>query len=380
MKYIPYGKQNITEEDIDAVVDVLKSDYITQGAKIEEFEQQIARYVGSQYAVAFSSGTAALHASYFSLGLSQGDEFITSPLTFVATSNAGLYLGARPIFCDVENITGNINPDYIEQKITKKTKIIVPIHYAGNPAHLEQIYEIAQRNNISIVEDGAHALGATYKGNKIGSCEFSDISIFSFHPVKHITTGEGGAATTNNKKLYNRMRLFRSHGKTKEKDTFQKKNEGPWYFEMHALGYNYRMTDFQAALGISQLSKIDGFIQKRREIAQKYNDAFKDCKYFDIITESKFGKSAYHLYPILLKKIYMHKKKELFNELQKKNIGVQVHYLPINREPYYEDIGYDYEETPQAKHFYEREISIPIFPAMEENQIEYVTKTIKSIF
>jgi UDP-4-amino-4,6-dideoxy-N-acetyl-beta-L-altrosamine transaminase len=379
MEFIPYGKQHIDQDDINAVLETLQSDYITQGPKINEFEQHIAKYVGSKYAVTFNSGTAALHASYFALGLSDGDEFITTPITFVATANAGVYLGATPIFCDVDPSSGNIDPKEIEKKITKQTKLIAPVHYSGNPVDLEKIYTIAKKYNLFVVEDAAHALGTEYKESRTGDCKYSDITIFSFHPVKHITTGEGGAATTNSKDVYEKLLLFRSHGKTKDNNRMKRKNEGPWYFEMQALGYNYRMTDIQAALGISQLNKLESFVKKRRQIAQKYDQVLKDSPYFEPIQQTHEGKSAYHLYPVLLKNKYVKYKKEIFSQAFEKKIGLQVHYMPINMEPFYEKKSYSKDDTPCAHQFYEQILSIPIYPDLHENQQNHVMDTLNCI-
>ena len=293
---IPYSRQFIDEEDIEEVVKVLKSDFITQGPKIQEFEKKLAKYCGPKYAVVFNSGTSALHGAYFALlGLRKGDEFITSPITFVATANAGLYLGAKPVFVDIEADTGNIDALKIEKKITKKTKLIVPVHYAGHPVDLEKISEIAKKNKLFVVEDACHALGAKYRRQKavsskqnkdkksedwikIGSCKYSDMTVLSFHPVKHITTGEGGSVLTNNEEFYQRLLMFRTHGITKDSSRFTIHDSrliGDWYYEMQFLGYNYRMTDIQAALGTSQLKKLDSFVDRKRAIADCYNKAFR---------------------------------------------------------------------------------------------------------
>ena len=266
-KFLPYGKQCIDQEDIDAVADVLSEDFITQGPKITEFEEEIAKYVGAKYGVAFNSGTSALHGAYFALGLDKGDEMITTPNTFVATANAGLYLGAKVNFCDVEKQTGNIDASKLEAN--ENTKLITPVHYSGNPVNLKEIADIAEDNDARIIEDGAHALGAKYDGKKIGSLKYSEMAMFSFHPVKHITTGEGGIIVTNDEEYYERLQLFRSHGITK--NNLVNPRDGDWYYEMQHLGFNYRITDIQCALGLSQLKKLDSFVENRRKIAEKYN-------------------------------------------------------------------------------------------------------------
>ena len=324
-KFLPYGKQCIDQEDIDAVADVLSEDFITQGPKITEFEEEIAKYVGAKYGVAFNSGTSALHGAYFALGLDKGDEMITTPNTFVATANAGLYLGAKVNFCDVEKQTGNIDASKLEAN--ENTKLITPVHYSGNPVNLKEIADIAEDNDARIIEDGAHALGAKYDGKKIGSLKYSEMAMFSFHPVKHITTGEGGIIVTNDEEYYERLQLFRSHGITK--NNLVNPRDGDWYYEMQHLGFNYRITDIQCALGLSQLKKLDSFVENRRKIAEKYNGMFEDNPYFDVVKENPDGESAYHLYPILLKEKYANHKKEIFSKLRSEGLGVQVHYIPV---------------------------------------------------
>ena len=376
--FIPYGKQWIGEEDIEEVVKVLKSDFITQGPKVKEFEEKLAEFTGAKYAVVFNSGTSALHAAYFAPGLSAGDEFITTPLTFAATSNAGLFLGAKPVFSDVEEDTGNLNVELVEKKITSRTKLIVPVHYAGHPCDMGRIKEIADKYGLFIVEDACHALGAKYRNSRVGSCEYSDMTVFSFHPVKHITTGEGGAVLTNREDLYEKLLMFRSHGITKDEKKFLKEKEGDWYYEMQFLGFNYRMTDIQAALGISQLKKLEKFIERRRKIVEIYNKAFEDNPYFDTPVEKDYAYHSYHLYPIRLKDNYKDKRKEIFQLLRKKGLGVQVHYIPVYWHPYYRELGYRKGECPVAEEFYEKEISLPLYPAMD-NDIYYVIETLFEI-
>ena len=373
---IPYGRQFVDDDDIKSVVEVMKSDFITQGERVREFEEKLAKICGSKYAVAFNSGTSALFGAYYASGLRVGDEFITSPITFAATSNAGLYLGAKPVFVDIERDTGNINTDMIEAAVTEKTQLIVPIHYAGHPCDMEKIRNIADKFNLKIIEDGCHALGAKYKNHTIGSCKYSDMAVFSFHPVKHITTGEGGAVLTNVKEYYDKLVMFRNHGITKEPDKLINPSHGSWYYEMQFLGYNFRMTDIQGALGISQLDKLVRFIQKRRYISERYFEIFKRNPYFDLPVEKDYGFHAYHLFPIRLKNELVHKKIQIVSILHGKGLGVQIHYIPVYLHPYYAKLGYKQGLCKVAEDFYGEEISIPIYYGMTDEHIETVAKTI----
>ncbi len=376
--YIPYSRQWIDEADIKAVVEVLKSDWITQGPVIGEFEKALADYCGAKYAVALSSGTAALHAAYYSAGISAGDEIITSPITFAATANAALYLGAKPLFVDVEADTGNIDPALIEKAITSRTKVIVPVHFSGHPVDMGAVYGIAERNNIAVIEDACHALGSRHEGGKTGKCNKSRMTVFSFHPVKHIATGEGGAVLTNNEEYYQKLLMFRTHGITK--NNFRNEADGDWYYEMQFLGYNYRITDIQAALGLSQLRKVDGFIDKRRKIAKMYDEAFKDNPFFDVPPEKDYAYSSYHLYPIRLKDAFTNKKRMLFKTLREKGIGAQVHYIPVYLHPYYQQLGYTKGTCPAGEDYYLREISIPIYPSMSSHEINTVVSMLFAVF
>lgn len=374
---IPYGHQSIDKSDIKAVTNVLQSDRLTQGPVVEVFEKALAEYCGTKYAVVFSSGTAGLHAAYFAAGLGKGDEFITSPLTFVATANAGLYLGADPVFCDVDEY-GNLDPESVKKKITRKTRLISVVDYAGNPARLDEFKMIAKKFNITLVEDACHALGATYRDKRIGS--ISNMTVFSFHPVKTITTGEGGAVVTNDKNYFDKLILFRSHGITKDEFKFKGNAPGDWYYEMQELGFNYRMTDIQAALGISQLKKISKFLDARRRIAQKYSTAFKSFYHqISIIPEMSPGKTSWHLYVVLLKGDLVSKKYRIFRKLIKAGIGVQTHYIPVYLQPYYQALGYKKGQCPQAEAFYNAAISLPIFVDLTSKDQKYVIKTFISI-
>jgi len=381
-KFINYGRQCIEEDDIQCVVETLRSDFLTQGPKVKEFEDSLARYCGAKYAVAFSSGTSALHGAYFAMGLGAGNEILTSPMTFLATSNAALFLGSKPVFVDVESDTGNIDASLIEQAITEKTKAIVPVHFAGHPCDLDKINDIAKANNLFVIEDACHALGAEHLETKTGCCKYSNMTVFSFHPVKTITTGEGGAVLTNDESFYDKLMMFRQHGVTKDPDKLINKTEsdGGWYYEMQHLGYNYRITDIQAALGWSQLKKLDRFVSRRREIVEIYRKAFAGNDYFDIPVEKSYAKSGWHLYPIRLKDKYKSKKKEVFAKLRENGLGVQVHYIPVHLQPYYQQLGFEKGAYPNAEDFYAREISIPMFPSLTNEDVACVVETLFQIF
>lgn len=372
--FIPYGRQDISHDDIEKVVEVLKSDFITQGPAITEFESKLCEETGAKYAIVFNSATAALHAAYQACGLTTGDELITTPNTFVATSNAALYLNATPVFADIESTTGNIDINSIRKKISPKTKVIAPVDYSGQPCDMSEIYQLAKANNCYVVEDASHAIGSSYKDVKTGNGAFADITIFSFHPVKILTTGEGGAALTNNAEFAKKMQQFRSHGIVRE--DFKAPSHGPWYYEMQDLGFNFRITDIQAALGLSQISRLNSFITTRNEIALRYQKAFEGNPYFDILEIKPERVSSYHLYPILLKDNLKSKKKIIFEKLRENNIGVQCHYIPVNSQPYYQTFGHNASDTPKANDFYEREISIPMYSSLSLEEQQYVIDTL----
>jgi len=382
MKTIPYGRQSVEEDDIQAVVDILRSDWLTQGPAVDAFEGALAAYCGARYAVACSSGTAALHLAYQAAGLKEGDLVVTSPNTFAATGNAALFLGAKPVFADIDPATYNLSPSQLEETLSglksdrSRLKAIVPVHYAGTPCDMKSITQIAARYRLPVIEDGCHALGASYGDKKIGG--LSDMTVFSFHPVKTITTGEGGVVVTNHEEYYKRLKRLRSHGI--ERGHFFETSHGPWYHEIQELGYNYRMTDLQAALGRSQLKKTDRFVAKRREIAALYQTAFKGNPSFDLPVEAAGSISSYHLYPIRLKDFFKKQKKEIFIRLREQGLGVQVHYLPVYRHPIYRKMGYRKGLCPSAEDFYQREISLPIFPAMTQEEVAYVIETVDRVF
>lgn len=368
--YIPYGHQTIEEDDIEAVVKVLRSDYLTTGPAIEEFEQKVAEYVGVKYAVAVSNGTAALHIACLAAGIGEGDEVITTPITFAASANCVLYCGGTPVFADINPETYNIDPADIERKITKKTKAIIPVHFTGQPCEMDQIYQIAKKHQLIVIEDGAHALGAEYQDKKIGS--FSAMTTFSFHPVKPITTGEGGMVVTEDEKLYERLKLFRSHGITRE-ENLMTQNEGGWYYEQLELGYNYRMTDIQAALGGSQINKLDEFLARRQEIASYYDKAFEKNVNLVIPKQLVHTKSGWHLYVV---QILNRARKDVFEALKNAGIGVNVHYIPVYHHPYYQRHGYQEVHCPNAENLYQHMISLPIYPRMTKEQQDFVIETI----
>ena len=370
--YIPYGRQSIDEEDIQAVVEVLRSDYLTTGPKVAEFEKKIAEYTGAKYAVAVSNGTAALHVACLAAGIKEGDEVITTPITFAASANCALYCGAKPVFADIDPKTYNISAEEIEKKITPKTKAIIPVHYTGQPCDMNRIHAIAKKHGLLVIEDGAHALGAVYHGKKVGFLG-SDMTCFSFHPVKPITTGEGGMVMTDDEALYKKLLLYRSHGITRE-ESMLKEQQGAWYYEQQCLGYNYRITDIGCALGLSQLKKLDSFLKRRKEIAARYTEAFDGLDGIQVPEQMDGCESGWHLYMIqVLKK----DRKEVFDRLRDAGIGVNVHYIPVYQFPYYREHGYREACCEQAEKFYERAISLPVFPGLTEEQQEYVIQKVK---
>jgi UDP-4-amino-4,6-dideoxy-N-acetyl-beta-L-altrosamine transaminase len=377
-EFLPYGHQWIDNYDIKAVTDVLKSDWITQGPKVSEFEKLIADYCNAKYAVAFSSGTAALHATSFAVGISNGDEVITTPITFAADGNCVLFQKGNVKFADIKDGTYNIDPNKIKDKITRRTKAILPVDYAGQPCDLDEIKNIAERHDIAVIEDAAHAIGAEYKGKKVGG--LADITIFSFHPVKNITTGEGGMALTNNENYYGKLKMFRTHGIVKENKKMRR-NEGEWYYEMQSLGYNYRLTDFQCALGISQFKKLEKFVERRRDIANKYNEAFSEITEIKIPYEKRNVKSTYHLYVIQLNlERFKVDRKAIFDALRAENIGVHVHYIPLHLQPYYQEkFGYKHGDFPIAEEYYKRAITLPLFPKMNDGDINDVIDAVKKV-
>ena len=382
---IPYGRQNISEEDVKAVSDVLKSDFLTQGKAVPEFENKVSEYCNVNFAFAVNSATSALHISCLALDVGPDDIVWTSAVSFVASANCALYCGASIDFVDIDANTYNMCVKSLSAKLEqasksgKLPKVVIPVHLTGQPCEMEEIYELSKKYKFKIIEDASHAIGARYKNTKIGDCKYSDIAVFSFHPVKIITTGEGGMVTTNDKKIAEKLSLYRTHGITRDENAMQNIPDGPWYYEQIKLGFNYRMTDIQAALGVSQMNRLDSFIQKRHEIFDRYNEYFQDLPVIKTPWQNKDSYSSLHLYVIRVdnSKSKMNHN-ALFNYLRDNNIGVNIHYIPIYRQPFYSKLGFNFSDFPESEKYYSEAISIPIYPDLEEKSQEFIYKLIKS--
>ncbi|OYD97825.1 UDP-4-amino-4,6-dideoxy-N-acetyl-beta-L-altrosamine transaminase [Nostoc sp. 'Peltigera membranacea cyanobiont' 210A] len=381
--YIPYGRQDISQQDIDAVIEVLRSDWITQGPAIERFEQAVANYCGAKYAVAVSSATAALHIACLAAGLGQGDILWTSPNTFVASANCGLYCGAKVDFVDIDPNTYNLSVDELERKLTGAEKqgclpkVLIPVHFAGQSCEIEQIAALSQRYGFKIIEDASHAIGGSYQRQPIGSCQFSDMAAFSFHPVKIITTGEGGMVLTNHQELYQRLIRLRSHGITRNPDLMQGESHGSWYYQQLELGFNYRMTDIQAGLGTSQMQRLNEFVERRRFLAERYNQMLQDLPLV-LPWQHPDTMSSWHLYVMLLQLNKISKThRQVFEEMRRDGIGVNLHYIPIHTQPYYQKLGFKLGDFPNAERYYQEAISIPIYYALTQNEQDKVVMSIK---
>ncbi len=379
---IPYGKQSISNSDVEAVVRTLLSENLTQGAKVPEFEGTISTYCGCHYSVAVNSATSALHVACLALGLRPGDELWTSPISFVASSNCALYCGAKVDFVDIDPLTYNMSIECLEKKLKKAKeankvpKIVVPVHLCGQSCDMERMASLKREYGFKIIEDASHAIGGSYHGRPIGNCQFSDITVFSFHPVKIITTGEGGMAVTNDESLVQKMRRFRSHGITRDPLEMTSVPDGSWYYQQIELGFNYRMTDIQAALGISQMFRLDSFVRRRQEIAQKYATLLHGLPVI-LPTQDPKASSAYHLYPILILDLESKGREAVFESLRKQDIGVNVHYIPIHLQPYYRKMGFGPGDFPEAENYYRRAISIPIYPDLQDADLKKVTECLK---
>lgn len=379
---IPYGKQNISDDDIEAVVQVLRSDYVTQGPVLPRFEQAIASYVGAAHCVAVNSATSALHIALLSLGIGPGDLVWTVPITFVASSNAALHCGADVDFVDICPDTFNMDMTLLEHKLKlaeslgRLPKVVVPVHLTGRSCDMKTLDVLRKKYGFRVVEDASHAIGALYAGLPVGSCKYSDLCVFSFHPVKIVTTGEGGAVTTNNPDLVRKMAALRSHGITRDPRDMER-NDGPWYYEQHSLGFNYRMTEIQAALGLSQMSRLDTFVARRRVLAGRYSLLMERSDLLQPTPDFNDSLSAWHLYVVRLKEgSSILQRRHLFDKLRSDGIGVNVHYIPVTRQPYYRRLGFDPSHFPIAESYYERAISLPLFYDMTDDQQDQVVKSL----
>lgn len=373
-----YGHQYLDEADIQAVVDVLRSDFLTCGPNITSLEKALCELTGAKYCIAISNGTAALHVACMAAGVGPGDEVITTPITFAASANCALYCGATPVFADINPETYNIDPADIERKITDKTKAVVAVDFTGQAVEIEAIRAICDKHNLVFIEDGAHSIGTNYNGAPVGG--LADITTFSFHPVKTVTGGEGGAVLTNDEAIYEKLQLYRSHGITRKEDLMEHDSEGGWYYEMIDLGYNYRMTDFQAALIESQLNKLPMFKERRQEIVKRYNEAFKDMPEIFVQKEIPQSDTTRHLYIINLQLDKLNAtRREVFDALAAENVQCNVHYIPVYYFPHYERLGYQRGICPNAEKAYEGFISIPLYPAMTDQDVEDVIAAIKKV-
>ncbi|TMM44971.1 UDP-4-amino-4,6-dideoxy-N-acetyl-beta-L-altrosamine transaminase [Colwellia ponticola] len=380
---IPYGKQDINQDDINAVLEVLTSDFLTQGPKVPLFEKAFIKKCAAKFGVAVNSATSALHIANLALGVGKGDLVWTSPITFVATANSALYCGAAIDFVDINLMTGNICVDALERKLifaeenNTLPKVIIPVHLAGQSCDMAKIHALSLKYRFKIIEDASHAVGAKYKGKPVGSCQYSDITVFSFHPVKIITSAEGGLAVTNNKLLAQAMRQFRSHGIVSDEASMTEPSHGPWYYQQIGLGFNYRMTELQAALGLSQMTRLDEFVTKRNALAKIYDQAFNNTSLLRL-TPNDNAYSSYHLYIVLLASCDKGSHKNIISQLREKNICAHLHYIPVHTQPYYQKLGFKDGDYPIAEEYYQRAISLPLYPNLAVKEQQYIIDTLLS--
>lgn len=383
MSFIPYGRQDIQSSDIDAVVDVLHSDFLTQGPMVPRFEQAVASYTNTTYAIAVNSATSALHLACLALDLKQGDCLWTSPITFVASANCGVYCGAQVDFVDIDSRTYNLCPQALEEKLIRAEtqgrlpKLVIPVHLCGQPCDMEAIYALSQRYGFRIVEDASHAIGGKYKSEPVGNCRYSDITVFSFHPVKIITTAEGGMALTNSTRLAEKIALLRSHGVTRDAALMTHESDGPWYYQQIDLGFNYRMTELQAALGERQLQRLDDYVARRHQLAKRYDELLKPMP---VVTpwQHPDNYSALHLYVIRLMMSDIElTHRQVFESLREQGIGVNLHYIPVHTQPYYQAMGFKFGDYPTSESYYREAISLPMYPAMTESQQDEVVMALE---
>lgn len=379
---IYYGKQFIDEQDINAVIEVLKSDFLTQGPVIENFERAVAEYCGAKYAVAVTNATSALHIACLAAGLDKGDMLWTSPITFTASANCGRYCGADIDFVDIDNNTYDMSVAALKEKLEKskiKPKVVIPVHLAGQSCEMQEIYDLSKQYGFTVIEDASHAIGADYKNTKVGCCKYSDMTVFSFHPVKIITTGEGGMVLTNNEELYKNLSLYRSHCITRDENLMTKEADGPWYYQQIGLGFNYRMTELQAALGLSQLAKVDKFVARRRQLAEKYNELLKDLP-LKLPYQNHDTDSSWHLYIVRVDFNKVKKtKKQIFAEMKAKGVCLNLHYIPVHTQPYYQNLGFKNGDFPVSEKYYEEAFTLPLYYSLTDEQQEYIVNVLNEV-
>lgn len=378
-----YGKQSIAQSDIDAVVEVLKSDFLTQGPAIEKFEKYVAEYCGVKYAVAVTNATSALHIACLAAGLGKGDVLWTSPITFTASANCGRYCDADVDFVDIDPSTYNMSVDELEKKLQKaavKPKVVIPVHLAGQSCDMDKIYKLSQEYGFKVIEDASHAIGADYKSAKIGCCKYSDLAVFSFHPVKIVTTGEGGMVLTNDKELHEKVLLYRSHGITRDPKMMTRTADGPWYYQQIELGFNYRMTDMQAALGYSQMQKVDEFVSRRRYLAKRYDKLLKNINNIHLPDQNEDTDSSWHLYVVRVDFSKINKtKQQIFAEMKDRGICLNLHYIPVHTQPYYQKQGFKDGDFPNSEKYYEEAFTLPLYYSLTDEQQDYIVKNLVEV-